>query len=81
MYVSFQFFQEQLDKNKQSLLDSLVLDLKKMISMMLENQSFVILCRKKMKKSDRKVCGFEKMHYLCNRNQERKQRKKNLMVR
>ena len=49
--------------------------------MILENQLFVILCRKKMKKSDRKVCGFQKMRYLCNRNQERKQQKKNLMVR
>ena len=48
---------------------------------MVDNQLFVIFCRKKMKKNARNVCGFQKMHYLCNRNRERKQRKKNLMVR
>ncbi|HJH66195.1 MAG TPA: hypothetical protein OIM59_16565 [Bacteroides mediterraneensis] len=54
---------------------------KKIALIILENQSFVIFCRKNMKKNARNVCGFQKMHYLCNRNRERKQRKKNLMVR
>ena len=48
---------------------------------MVDNQLFVIFHRKKMKKNARNVCGFQKMHYLCTRNRERKQRKKNLMVR
>ena len=54
---------------------------KKMILIYIENQYIMIFIEKSQKKNIQKVCRFEKNAYLCNRNRERKQRKKNLMVR
>ena len=78
---TFRFYEEVWMKASRYCIRTRFLAIKKIVSMMLENQLFVILCRKNMKKNARNVCGFQKMHYLCNRNRERKQRKKNLMVR
>ena len=54
---------------------------KKMILICVENQYVMIFVEKSQKKNIQKVCRFKKNAYLCNRNRERKQRKKNLMVR
>lgn len=54
---------------------------KKMILICVENQYVMIFIEKSQKKNIQKVCRFKKNAYLCNRNRERKQRKKNLMVR